>query len=226
VLSVGPNPISLDWTGSDALLSLDNAWGSIPTIRLNEFLGGELTVRNFAGVLLNFERLQGPFQTRDYDLVLQGARTASVATAAGDDSILVEVDSDGGTVAQNRLTINTNAGNDLVEIRASATDFVGGAYDPAITRSIVNLGQGDDTFLGGNGSDIVTGGAGNDTLDGRGGYDIAIFAGNRADYVVVVLDAASGLSTVAGLDGTDTVVRFEQLRFDDMALKLQGGIWV
>jgi hypothetical protein len=224
-VSVGPNPISIDWTGEDALLSLDKPWGSIPTVRVNEFLGGELTVRNFAGVVLNFERLQGPFQTRDYDLVLDGTQTVSLATAAGDDSILVAVDSAGGSVAQNRLTINTNAGHDLVEIRASTNNYVGGAYDPAITRSIVDLGTGNDTFLGGNGSDIVTGGAGNDTLDGRGGYDIAIFSGNRADYTVTVLDAGSGLSTVSGIDGIDSVVHFEQLRFDDGVLRFQGGIW-
>ncbi|MCC7283000.1 MAG: tandem-95 repeat protein, partial [Acetobacteraceae bacterium] len=223
--SVGPDPISLDWNGADALLSLDSGWGSIPLIRLNEFLGAELTVRDFAIVQADFGRLKGPFQSQDYDLVLQGAKTVSVTTAAGDDTIRLEVDSDGGTAAQNRLTIRTNDGNDQVEILASPTDHVGGTYDPAITRSIVYLGAGDDSFLGGDGSDIVTGGTGDDLLDGRGGYDIAVYSGNQADYALSVLDAASGLTTVAGPDGLDTLVRFEQLRFDDGVLKFQGGIW-
>jgi Ca2+-binding RTX toxin-like protein len=140
------------------------------------------------------------------------------------------VDSDGGPISENRIVLNTAGGDDSVEVKASAFDWSGSfspiAYDPLWTRAIVNLGDGDDAFLGGDGTDIVTGGSGNDVLDGRGGYDIAVFSGNRADYTIAVLDAATGLSSVTGTDGADSVVRFEQLRFDDGVLKFQGGIWV
>ncbi len=74
----------------------------------------------------------------------------------------------------------------------------------------------------------MIGAAGGDTLDGGTGFDVAAFSGNRADYVVTLHRASSGEAahvtvehTVAGRDGTDTVVlgaggaTVERLRFAD-----------
>lgn len=47
---------------------------------------------------------------------------------------------------------NAQGGNDVITLL--------GSYQNAI----VDLGGGDDTFIGGNGSDNVSGGAGNDTI--------------------------------------------------------------
>jgi predicted extracellular nuclease/phosphodiesterase/alkaline phosphatase D-like protein len=226
--SVGGNAMSIDWEGGNAVLSLNTAWNSIQNVYLTEFAGGQLSVRNFVSTVFNFST--GTAAARDYDLLIQGSSRVNGRTGSGDDHIVIEVDSDGGPLAENKLVLTTDAGNDSVEIRASAFDWSGSLspvpYDPQWTRTIANLGDGDDTFLGGDGTDIVTGGRGNDLLDGRGGYDIAVFAGSRAGYALAVLDTASGLSTVSGADGTDQVVRFEQLRFDDGVLKFLGGIWV
>jgi 2',3'-cyclic-nucleotide 2'-phosphodiesterase (5'-nucleotidase family) len=221
--------LGLDWQGRDAVLTLNAVWNSIQNIRLNEFTGDSLTVQNVASVAALFRPDGDAKPDLDYDLLIQGAARTTLITADGNDRVVVEVDSAGGPVRENQVNITTNGGNDHVEIKASAINwtasFSPAAYDPLWTRSIVNLGDGDDVFIGGDGQDIVTGGAGNDTLDGNGGFDQAIFAGNRADYTVAY-DAGSGLTTVIGADGTDTLSEFEQLRFDDAVLNFRAGIWV
>jgi predicted extracellular nuclease len=221
-LAVGGGAISLDWTGRDAVLSLDLAWNAIKNVYLNGFDGGSLAVQNFVAVAYNFLA-----QSDDIDLLIQGASRVNGRSGAGDDRIVVEADSDGGPVGENRIRLQTGEGDDQVEIRASAFDWSGSfspaAYDPLWTQGVVELGAGDDTFLGGAGQDIVTGGAGDDVLDGRGGFDQAIFAGSRAAYTVSI---DSGVTTVAGFGDTDTLTGFEQLRFDDAVLNLRGGIWV
>jgi VCBS repeat-containing protein len=226
--SVGPGALVLDWTGDAARLALTTAWNSIQNIYLTEFDGRALAVQNFAMVAFNFTS-PGPGELRDYDLTLQGAARVNGRTGSGDDTIVVETDGIGGSVAQNRIVLNTNGGDDRVEITASAFDWTASvsaaAHDPRGTMSVVDLGTGDDLFLGGQGQDIVTGGTGNDTLDGRGGFDQALFAGARSAYAIEVLDAATALTRISHADGVDEVVRFEQLRFDDAVLNFRGGVW-
>lgn len=221
--------LSLDWQGRDAVLAFEGVWNSIQNIRLNAFTGDSLTVQKFASVAA-FLRPDGDQRPDlDHDLLIQGAKRTNIITANGNDRIVVEVDSDGGPLRENQIVIATNAGNDFVEVKASAFDwtaaFSTAAYDPHWTRSIVNLGAGDDIFLGGAGQDIVTPGTGNDFLDGRGGFDQAVFAGRRADYEITLADAAGARTIVTGRDSVDELVNFEQLRFDDAVLNFRGGIW-
>ncbi|MEO1641947.1 MAG: calcium-binding protein, partial [Pseudomonadota bacterium] len=98
----------------------------------------------------------------------------------------------------------------------------------------LNAGRGRDTLIGGNGNDILTGGgdndiliggAGDDSLNGANGSgsgagtgDIAVFAGNRADFVVGV--SASGQTRVGdirtnGTEGVDQLRLISNLQFDD-----------
>ena len=77
---------------------------------------------------------------------------------------------------------------------------------------------------GNDGNDRLEGGAGNDSLDGGAGDDVAIFAGNAADYTVT--DNMDGTFTVidnVGTDGTDTLSNIELLRFADGTLDMSGG---
>ena len=62
----------------------------------------------------------------------------------------------------------------------------------------------------------ITGGAGDDTIDGGADNDIAIFAGNQADYTFE--SSADGLTvtiTDTVNNDVDTVTGVETLRFDD-----------
>ncbi len=64
----------------------------------------------------------------------------------------------------------------------------------------------------------VEGGAGNDNITGGAGVDIAVFSGNRADYLI---SEDNGIITVTdtrvvGSDGEDTFVNVETFRFNDV----------
>ncbi|WP_419756917.1 putative Ig domain-containing protein [Anabaena sp. FACHB-595] len=81
---------------------------------------------------------------------------------------------------------NAQGGNDVITLL--------GSYQNAI----VDLGGGDDTFIGGNGSDNVSGGAGNDTIFGFGGNDN--LTGNDGDDILV---GGSGNDRLTGGSGKD-----------------------
>ncbi|BDI61797.1 hypothetical protein [Qipengyuania nanhaisediminis] len=80
---------------------------------------------------------------------------------------------------------------------------------------------GADQLFGGLGGDRLIGGAGNDALDGGSNVDTAIFAGNSAAYTIS--QTASGVFTIEGPDGTDTVTNIEFAQFDDETLRLLPG---
>lgn len=224
----GAPVLALDWQGRDAVLALKSAWNSIKTVDVAEFTGATLTIQNLvmASVRLGPDGDALPDLARD--LVIQGAKRAAIETGNAADRVLIEADSNEGRWG-NTMVVATHGGDDRVEITASTFDwsasFARTPYNPAWTTSQVDLGAGNDSFLGGGGQDVVTGGLGDDTMDGRGGFDTAVFAGARAGYVVTVLDAATGRTSITGADGADEVVRFEQLRFADATLSFAGGVW-
>lgn len=82
----------------------------------------------------------------------------------------------------------------------------------------IDGGAGDDLIRGFHGDDVITGGGGDDRIDGAydgsegGSTDIAVYKGNRADYVVIQAD---GYHYVAGPDGFDTLLNIDFLRFAD-----------
>jgi Ca2+-binding RTX toxin-like protein len=80
---------------------------------------------------------------------------------------------------------------------------------------------GMDTLHGANGRDFLTGQGGDDLLDGGLGLDTAIYSGMVADYTIT--RSASGF-TVAGLDGTDTLVGIERLQFADAEVALNAHV--
>jgi serralysin len=81
-------------------------------------------------------------------------------------------------------------------------------------------GSGANTINGMAGDDILTGGVGDDTIDGGAGLDTAVFAGLRSAYAV---STATGVTTVTGPDGADTLTTVERLRFSDATLIVATG---
>ncbi len=224
----GADVLSLDWTGRDATLTLNTAWNSVKNVRIDEFTGDSLTIQNMVNVAIRLGPDGDAKPDLDQDILLQGTKRAEIVTGDGRDTIVVEADSNEG-FHNNLLKIATNGGDDLVEITASSFDWsaslVRTAYNPEWTRSQVDLGTGDDSFLGGGGTDVVKGGAGSDVMDGRGGRDTAVFDGSISGYGIVVTDAATGATRVVGVDGIDELVRFEVLQFADATLTFSGGVW-
>lgn len=98
--------------------------------------------------------------------------------------------------------------------RSYIDNAIGGAgNDTLIGNAIAN------NLNGGNGNDTLTGGGGNDTIIGGAGTDVAVYSGNKANYLITynsttqtftVADQRSGTP-----DGTDTVSGVENFQFAD-----------
>src|SRR5690606_30370942 len=79
---------------------------------------------------------------------------------------------------------------------------------------------GDDVLDGGWGDDVLDGGAGSDRLNGGWGQDLAVFAGDRADYAI--RQELNGSFVVVGPDGTDVLTSVEFGQFADGTERLVG----
>ncbi|MGK0267262.1 MAG: hypothetical protein ACI82N_001515, partial [Maricaulis sp.] len=84
-------------------------------------------------------------------------------------------------------------------------------------RDQLDGGEANDFLYGDLGNDRLTGGLGDDRIDGGAGNDTAIYAGNYADYTVILSGSSA---TVTGADGSDTLTSIEFLQFDDLRLRL------
>src|SRR5262245_18826199 len=87
------------------------------------------------------------------------------------------------------------------------------------TDDTINGLAGNDIIKAGAGNDTITGGAGNDVIDGGTGTNIAVFSGNRANYVVSTVNGAVSVKALSGTDGTDTLTNVQYLRFADQTIK-------
>ena len=79
-----------------------------------------------------------------------------------------------------------------------------------------------DWLDGGGGADTLTGGPGNDDIDGGPGTDTAVFSGSASQYAVIYEggNIFTVLDTVAGRDGSDTLVNVEFLKFTNTTLPI------
>jgi Ca2+-binding RTX toxin-like protein len=101
-------------------------------------------------------------------------------------------------------TLTSGAGNDRLSGRGG-NDVLLGHY-------------GDDILDGGTGDDVLNGGVNNDTLDGGEGLDTAVFAGPRSAYTITTVNGVTTVSSGPQLEGTDTLVNVEWLRFSDQVV--------
>ena len=75
-----------------------------------------------------------------------------------------------------------------------------------------------DRLEGGYHHDTLTGLAGNDILDGGAGRDVAVFKGNRTDYVMTRSNTGFSVSNIA--EGNDTLTNIERVKFNDVSVAL------
>jgi Ca2+-binding RTX toxin-like protein len=190
--------------------------------------------------------------------------TVIVQGTNGDDMVLVNGDANstsvlrltaqinitGAEAANDRVTINALAGDDVVD----ATGLLAGAIqltaDGGVGNDILLGGAGADTLLGGDNDDVLLGGPGIDVLDGGLGDNVVIqdgvsatqntltLFGNALDNSLVVSRNAAGnlllngailpgftiantaLIRVYGLGGNDTIT------FDEASGALPVGVLV
>ncbi|MFH5773106.1 calcium-binding protein [Paracoccus sp. NGMCC 1.201697] len=121
----------------------------------------------------------------------------------------------------NYYTLSGTTGNDRIDI--SGLSSVSG-------YRLIELGEGNDTFIGyrgndyvdaGAGNDTLLGGAGNDTLNGGGGIDTGNYA-SAAGAIKINLGLNSA-QAIGGGQGSDTLISIENLSGSRFADSLIGN---
>jgi len=158
------------------------------------------------------------------DFLDGGAGADTLTGGTGDDfyvvdnagDVVTENAAEGADLVQSSIsyTLGANLEN-LTLTGALAINGTGNALDNRVTgNSTAN------TLTGLAGNDILEGGGGNDTLDGGAGFDTAVFAGQRASYVVTVTGPRAATVTLGSVQ--DTLIGMERIRFDDGEIALAG----
>ncbi len=167
-------------------------------------------------------------------VTVTGAKRGNIVTGEGDDIIRVEMLSNEASW-NNEFRIVTGGGDDVVELAGLNRDHelaggdttyaefangAGGIWDVSgrMTRSFVDLGAGNDRFIGHGSDDTVTGGEGDDLADGGEGEDVWVLSGHRDSYVITRLGDRTLITdndTSDGNDGRDNIGNFERVRFGD-----------
>src|SRR5439155_14437607 len=103
------------------------------------------------------------------NVVVNATNGDAVVTVPGDSNgvavlgLFSTVNITGAEAANDRLTVDLQAGDDVLEASGLTADAI------ALTG---NGDDGNDILVGGNGDDVLTGGAGDDVLIGNGGQDV------------------------------------------------------
>ena len=114
--------------------------------------------------------------------------------------------------------LSGNWGNDII-LGGDGNDRInGGAGD-----DIIYTGSGNDYVIADYGNDTIYCGPGTNQIDGGPGTDIAVFAGNYADYD---LSFANGVITVVGIEGTSSLASIEKIRFQDGSYDVLSGLFL
>ena len=151
-----------------------NARGGADTILVNDLSGTDVTE-------VNIDLAVGGFGDGQPDTVIvmgtSGDDVALVVGSAGSASVLglaTQVNITGAQAANDRLTVNTLAGDDVVEASNLAADAI---------QLTADGGDGDDVLIGGAGNDVLAGGAGDDVLIGGPGVDV-LDGGSGSNVVI------------------------------------------
>jgi len=131
---------------------------------------------------------------------------AGDAAAVGVSGLAAQVNVLNGEAANDKLTISTGDGSDVVDGSGMAAGALGLALDGGAGDDVLIGGEGDDVLTGGDGDDILIGNGGNDILSGGAGDDILI-GGDGQDVLdggpggnVILQDFQAGAGTEDRID--------------------------
>jgi Ca2+-binding RTX toxin-like protein len=152
------------------------ARGGADSVTVHDLTGTDVTEVN-----VNFESAPGSGvgDGQADNLIVLGTDADDIALIFGDAvgvavlGLAAQVNIIGQEAASDRLTINTLAGDDIVE--ASGLE--------AVIQLIADGGAGNDVLVGSEGADVLFGGEGDDVL--LGGLGIDILDGGPGDNVVI-----------------------------------------
>ncbi len=149
---------------------------------------------------------------------------AGFALAAGDQIRVVLTGTDTSTAWN--YTVNYQGGVQSLNYIAAGNiindDPPGQTYPGTAGPDSLSGGAGNDTLTGYAGNDTLTGGLGNDSIDGGTGLDTATYSTRHAAYAI---HPAAGGWSVAGPDGSDSLINVERLQFLDahLAFDIDGN---
>jgi len=153
-----------------------NALGGADTLTVNDLTGTDVVSLyvNLAGPGGTSGDTQADFVTingTNSDDVIVASGSASGITVSG---LVVQVNITGAESANDRLTINSLDGDDVVDGTGLTADAIQFTADGGNGNDVLLGGNGNDVLLGGEGDDILSGGPGIDMLDGGPGDNILI----------------------------------------------------
>jgi Ca2+-binding RTX toxin-like protein len=154
-----------------------NALGSADIFTVNDLTGTDLVdvIADLAGTLAG--------NTGDAQLdnvIVNGTGNDDTVIVTGTNGIVsvlglyATVTVAGSEAANDRLTINTLAGDDVMDAAGLAAGIIGLTADGGDEHDVLTGSAGADVLLGGAGDDVLLGGPGLDVLDGGTGDNIII----------------------------------------------------
>ena len=152
-----------------------HALGGSDTIVVNDLSGTDVTEVN-----VDLKAAGGSGDGQPDNVIVNGTSGSDVISVAGDAngaSVLgraARINVVGAEPANDRLTINALAGDDVVVASGLAASAIQLTADGGDGDDVLIGGNGNDTLLGGAGDDVLLGGPGTDVLDGGPGNNIVI----------------------------------------------------
>ncbi len=145
----------------------------------------------------------------------QAASQTTIIDAGGTDSIDVSAYSTG-------VNLNLTPGG-LSSVGFTAAGSVGIENLSIVAGTWIENAVGsrfDDVLIGNDLNNRLTGNLGNDWIEGGKGVDTAVFAGNRADYILSYDFGKNFVEARDGVSGFDTLISVERLQFSDFSVAL------
>ena len=192
----------------DDIAVLQDIYGAAPTTRLGDTVYGYNS--NAGNVAFDFTVTKAPI--------------VSIYDAGGSDTIDLS-----GSAYGAHLDLNQGMFSDVLGLVGDLSIAYGTVIENAIgsTGADVIVGNAVANLLrGGAGDDVLQGGGGDDTLDGGDGNDAAAYAGASSDYDWWFNRSTSTWTVddarAAPVDGVDTLISVEGLKFSDRSVALQA----
>ena len=107
-------------------------------------------------------------------MVTTSSRSSAMPAASSVFGLAAQVNITGAEAANDRLTVNALAGDDVVEASGLSAGAIQLTANGGNGNDVLVGGDGNDVLNGGAGDDVLVGGAGTDILDGSDGDDIEI----------------------------------------------------
>ncbi len=156
-----------------------NALGGADTTVVNDLSGTDVTELNLnqAGVIGG---RGGDGDAQPDNVIVHATNGDDVAQVFGDATgvsvigLAAQVDITAAEAANDRLTVNALAGDDVVEASGLSAGSIQLTENGGAGNDVLIGGAGNDVLSGGAGDDVLIGGPGTDILDGSDGDDIEI----------------------------------------------------